>query len=116
MLLLLILSALSSIFGINNLTCNEQNSKIKKSGEDHFADSYNCLKKYVKACVQIAAANIQSLSPYSSLISGIFASREGDFETTFLELPPLQKNKTFNLQTRGSLHTCLGKSKNFGSE
>jgi hypothetical protein len=107
MLLLLILSAFPSILGINNLAYAEQNSKVIKSSEDYFADSYNCLKKNDKACAQIAAANIQSLSPYSRLISGIFASLEGDFETTFLELLPLQTNKSFNLQASVSLHTSL---------
>lgn len=107
MLFLLILSAFSFVLGINNLAYAEQNPKITKSSEEYFADSYNCLKKNDKACAQIAAANIQRLSPYSKLISGIFATLEGDFETTFLELLPLQTNKSFNLQASISLHTSL---------
>lgn len=107
MLLVLILSAIPSIFSISNLAHAEQNSKIKKSTEDYFAESYNCLKKNDKPCAQIAAAGIPSQSPYSRLLCGIFASLDGDFDTTFRELLPLQTNKSLNLQASVSLHTSL---------
>ena len=107
MLFVLILSAIPTIFGTNNLAYAEKNSKLTKSTEDYFLESYNCLKKNDKVCAQVAAASIPSLSPYSKLLNGIFASIEGDFDTTFLELLPLQKNQSLNLQASVSLHTSL---------
>lgn len=107
MLNVLIFSAITVIFSISNLACAEQNSKIKKNTEDYFAESYNCVKKNDKACAQIAAASIPVQSPYSKLLNGIFASLDGDFDTTFRELLPLQTNKSLSLQASVSLHTSL---------
>lgn len=105
---MLTISAMIAIFGTSiNVAFAEPNTQIKKSVEDYFAESYNCLKKNDKSCAQIAAANIQSQSPYSTLLNGIFASLEGDFDTAFRELLPLQSNKSLNLQASVSLHTSL---------
>lgn len=107
MLYALIFSAMTAIFSINNLAYAEPIAKNKKTTEDYFAESYNCLKNNDKTCAQIAAANIPSQSPYSKLLNGILASLEGDFDTTFRELLPLQTNQSLNLQASVSLHTSL---------
>ena len=106
-LVMLTVSAMTAILGISNLAYAEPNAKTKKSTEDYFAESYHCLKINDKACAQIAAANIPSQSTYSKLLNGIFASLEGDFDTTFRELLPLQSNKSLNSQASVSLHTSL---------
>ena len=103
----LILSALTALISTSSLAFAEPIAKIKKSTEDYFAESYQCLKKNDKPCAQIAAANVPSQSPFSKLLIGIFASLEGDFDTTFRELLPLQTNKTLNQQAIVSLHTSL---------
>ena len=107
MLNVLIFSAITAIFGNSNLAYAEQNSKNKKSIEDYFTESYNCLKNNDKTCAQIVAANIPSQSPYSKLFNGVLASLDGDFETTFRELIPLQTNKSLNPLASVSLHTSL---------
>ena len=104
---MLIFSAFTAILALSDLAYAEANTKIKKNVEDYFAESYQCLKNNDKACAQIAAANIPSLSPYSKLLNGIFASLEGDFDTTFRELLPLQTNPSLSLQAGVSLHTSL---------
>lgn len=106
-LAMLTVSAMTVILGISNLAYAGPNAKTKKSTEDYFAESYHCLKINDKTCAQIAAANIPSQSPYSKLLNGIFASLEGDFDTTFRELLPLQSNKSLNSQASVSLHTSL---------
>ena len=106
-LFVLIFSAITAIFGNSNLAYAEQNSKNKKSIEDYFTESYNCLKNNDKTCAQIVAANIPSQSPYSKLFNGVLASLDGDFETTFRELIPLQTNKSLNPLASVSLHTSL---------
>jgi outer membrane PBP1 activator LpoA protein len=103
----LIFSALTAILSASQLAYAEPIAKNKKSTEDYFAESYQCLKKNDKPCAQIAAANVPSQSPYSKLLVGIFASLEGDFDTTFRELLPLQTNKTLNQPANVSLHTSL---------
>ena len=106
-LFVLIFSAFTAIFSNSNLAYAEQNSKNKKSIEDYFTESYNCLKNNDKTCAQIAAASIPSQSAYSKLLNGVFASLDGDFDTTFRELIPLQTNKSLNLLASVSLHTSL---------
>lgn len=107
MLYVLVFSTITAIFCFGNLAYAEQNSKNKKSIEDYFSESYNCLKNNDKVCAQIAAANIPSQSPYTKLLNGIFATLDGDFDTTFRELIPLQTNKSLNPQANVSLHTSL---------
>ena len=101
----LIFSAITITFNISRLAYAEQNSK--NNAEDNFIESYNCLKKNDKECAQIAAARIPNQSAYSKLLNGILASLDGDFDTTFRELLPLQSNKSLNLQATVSLHTSL---------
>ena len=107
MLFVLIFSAITAMFCLSNLAYAEQNSKNKKSIEDYFTESYICLKNNDRTCAQIAAATIPSQSAYSKLLNGIFASLDGDFDTTFRELIPLQTNKSLNPLAGISLHTSL---------
>ena len=107
MLFVLIFSAITAIFSNSNLAYAEQNSKNKKSIEDYFTESYNCLKNNDKTCAQIAAASIPIQSPYANLLNGVLASLDGDFDTTFRELIPLQTNKSLNTLASISLHTSL---------
>ena len=95
------------IFSTSNLAGAESIAKNKKNTEDYFTESYNYLKNNDKTSAQIAASKISSQSPYSKLLNGIFASLDGDFDTTFRELLPLQKNKSLNLLARVSLHISL---------
>ncbi len=104
---MLIFSVIAAIFSTSHLAFAEPIAKNKKTTEDYFAESYNCLKKNDKACAQITSVNIPSQSPYSKLLRGIFASLDGDFDTTFRELIPLQTNQSLNLQASISLHTSL---------
>ena len=96
-----------AILSISNLAYAEQHSKIKKNAEDYFEESYSCVKKGDRVCAQVAASNIASQSPYSNLLIGIFANLDGDFDTAFRELLPLQSNTTLNSQAYVSLHISL---------
>jgi outer membrane PBP1 activator LpoA protein len=96
-----------AILSIGNLAYAEQHSKIKKNVEDYFEESYNCVKKGDRLCAQVGASNIASQSPYSNLLIGIFACLDGDFDTAFRELLPLQSNTTLNSKAYVSLHISL---------
>ena len=85
-----------AILGISSLAHAEQNSKLKKNAEEYFDEGYSCVKKGDKVCAQVAASNITNQSPYSKLLIGILANTDGDFDTTFRELLPLQSNTTLN--------------------
>ena len=96
-----------AILGISSLAHAEQNSKLKKNAEEYFDEGYSCVKKGDKVCAQVAASNITNQSPYSKLLIGILANTDGDFDTTFRELLPLQSNTTLNSKAYVSLHISL---------
>lgn len=96
-----------AILGISSLAHAEQNFKLKKNAEEYFDEGYSCVKKGDKVCAQVAASNITNQSPYSKLLIGILANTDGDFDTTFRELLPLQSNTTLNSKAYVSLHISL---------
>ena len=81
--------------------------KVRKSPEAYFADGVACLKKPDNACAQVALANIPSQSAYAKLLAGTIAVANQDFDSAFLQLLPLQADKTLNNEAVASLHASL---------
>ena len=91
----------------SHLVHAETQNNSKKNLEAYFATGINCLKQADRVCAQVAAANIPSQSAYSKIIKGLTAALDGDFDTTFRELLPLQADKTLTPQASASLHASL---------
>lgn len=99
--------ALTFILCISISAQAETPTKAIKSAETYFTESLNCLKKADRICAQVAAAKIPSQSAYSQILQGLTAALDGDFDTTFRTLLPLQADNTLSPQASASLHASL---------
>lgn len=79
----------------------------KKAPQQQYLDGLACLKKSDTACVQLAQASIPSISPYAKLLSAQVAASQGDFDTAFRLLLPLQAESSLVPEANASLHATL---------
>jgi outer membrane PBP1 activator LpoA protein len=73
----------------------------------NFNEGISCLDKADNACAQIALAKISSTSPYAKLLEGNIAARNGDDDTAFNLLLPLQASNALTPSASASLHASL---------
>ena len=79
----------------------------KKAPQQQYLDGLACLKKSDAACVQLAQASIPSVSPYAKVLSAQIAASQGDFDTAFRLLLPLQAESGLVPEANASLHATL---------
>lgn len=82
-------------------------AQTKKTPEASFQQGLDCLKQSDTACAKLALNSIPSQSVYAKLLAGNIAVAEGDSDSAFRLLLPLQAEPNLPPQASASLHASL---------
>lgn len=94
-------------FAATSTTSSGADTASARTPEARFIQGLDCLKQSDLGCAQLAAAGIPAQSPYAKVLAGNIAAAQGDFDSAFRFLLPLQVNSELSPEAIASLHTSL---------